>query len=286
MKNTMRLIPVIMFLGACTMEEPISEFLDDQSTEPGLVVESIFTNKAVVQQVKLTFSQTAGELNDEAVPVEGANLLITGNDQEYVLLEVKPGIYETEGPVKGEIGQRYTLRIEYQGNIYEGSDMLEPIASHQPIELVMEIDGFYSIPFRPHQFGYEEPNRYNLSVFIPDSLWTENFENVTKNRIWTYYTHPFFEPNGVFEFVATDYKTFGEHTYYLRQKKYSISDSYYDYLRALFSETEWRGSLLDSNPGKIPTNLVNLSKGNSAGIMGFFATCATDELIYKYPDRE
>ena len=46
--------------------------------------------------------------------------------------------------------------------------------------------------------------------------------------------------------------------------KYSVSPSYKAFLRAVLSETEWRGGVFDVQRADVPTNL-------SQGAIGFFA---------------
>lgn len=287
MNNLYKALIAVLILSSCTKEEPIADYLIDIQLEPLIVVEGIFTNQLKNHQIKLSYSQSASELQNEPQMISGAQLSIFSADETFLLTETSTGIYETE-EVQGVIGENYTLRIAFGGKVFEGSDEMKPVLNHEKITYVEEAEGLYSIPFRPHQFGYDKPNRFDLNVFVPDSLWDDNNpENqAVKSRTFTYYTHPFFEPNGVFEFVATDHKLFSSNNYYMRQLKYSISDDYYSFLRALFSETEWKGGLLDSKTGEIPTNMKNVQDENEKSIIGFFAACGVDVLLYKYPVEE
>ena len=52
-------------------------------------------------------------------------------------------------------------------------------------------------------------------------------------------------------------------------RKYGLSDTYADYLRALVIETEWRGGPFYSAAASLPTNISN-------GALGFFAASAVD----------
>jgi hypothetical protein len=58
------------------------------------------------------------------------------------------------------------------------------------------------------------------------------------------------------------------------RKRYSVSPSYKAFLRAVLSETEWRGGVFDAQRADVPTNL-------SQGAIGFFAvsTVVSDTTI-------
>ena len=202
-------------------------------------------------------------------------------------MQIEQGVYVTDS-VAGSVGKTYTLSFEFENRTYQGSDMIVSITSHDTVDYVDE-GSYYSFPYRPHQFGFEDAAKFEVNVFLPDSILQrqndlpEDLLKRIMSRTFVFYAHPKFEPNGVFEFVATDHKAYQDRGYWVKQKKFSISELHYSYLRALFSETDWRGSLLDSQAGEIPTNMIELQTGKKADIQGFFSAMAVDELLYRFP---
>ena len=49
--------------------------------------------------------------------------------------------------------------------------------------------------------------------------------------------------------------------------KYSLTDEYAAYLRALLAETEWQGSIFEDARGNLPSNISN-------GGLGYFSACS------------
>jgi hypothetical protein len=50
-------------------------------------------------------------------------------------------------------------------------------------------------------------------------------------------------------------------------RKYSLTEDFAAYLRALLAETEWQGSLFEDARGNLPTNISN-------GGLGYFSACS------------
>ena len=208
-------------------------------------------------------------------PASGAQVTINDGLTWYQLIEVEEGIYVTDS-LSGIPGRTYKLVVVLDGNVYEGQDTMEPIETHEQLAFVEEGDHF-EFPYRPHLFGFDAPNRYDMVFFKPDSLVPDEM-STTVGSSRTLYTHPRLEPNGVFQFIATDHLRFSGSDWWVEQKKYSISNEYYQFLRAIFSETDWRGSLLDTTPGNVPTNISN-------NALGFFSACEVDVLVYPFPTK-
>ncbi len=275
------------FLLSCIEEEPAVNLLTISPEDPQMVVEGFLTTAYKRHQVQLSYSRDFTAVSGAPDPIVGASLNISSTSDTFELKEVFPGTYLTDS-MAGTIGQQYTLVIETGGQRYEATDEIIPVAHHDTIRYIDE-ETFFSIPFRPHQFGFATANRFDINVFLPDSvidrqtdLPAQLLENL-RSRTFTFYTHPQFEPNGVFEFAPTDHKAYDDRGYWVRQSKYSLSEEYYAFLRALFSETDWRGGILDTNPGEIPTNVHSVTRNNPTKVLGFFATMAVDELVYPFP---
>ncbi|WP_020526178.1 DUF4249 family protein [Flexithrix dorotheae] len=284
MKNTISFLILIacsVYLTSCVDQIPVEEFAVPHQAK--IAVEGLITSEQKAHTVKLHYSTDYGKVNQPPEPVEKALVTISDGQNNFELDEVSPGIYQTDSLVKGGVGVKYYLKIEWNGEVYEAEDEMQPINSHEQLTFVEEA-GRMEFPYRPHLFGFDLPNKYDVTFFVPDSIVDANpdLPDWILQKKWTtktFHTHPLMEPNGIFEFVATDHLIFNNPNYWVKQKKYSISPEYYNFLRAMFSETDWRGSLLDTTPGNVPTNLSN-------GAVGFFAACAVDSLLYPYPTVE
>ena len=93
------------------------------------------------------------------------------------------------------------------------------------------------------------------------------------NYTFTYYTHDNIAVNGLLNFEIPHYYGFGT-TFRVRQKKYNLSPEYYEFLRALFIETEWRGTLFPSNPENIVGNIDN-------GVLGYFSAVSVRSKAFR-----
>ena len=256
---------------SCVEEEPVESFAQPHTKR--LVIDGMITSEYKPQLVRLNFSSGYDLANVTPEPASGAQVLISDGASLFVLTETEVGIYATDS-ISGVPGRSYTVTIELDGARYQGSDTMIPILAHEPLTFVEEADHF-EFPYRPHLFGFDFPNRYDLVFFKQDSAEVPN--GATRSER-TLYTHPKLEPNGVFQFVATDHLRFSGSDWYVKQRKYSISYEYYEFLRAVFSETDWRGSLLDTTPGNVPSNISN-------DAVGFFSACDVSTLIYPYPTK-
>ncbi len=93
---------------------------------------------AVAQRVRLT--TTDAYFSDSAPPPAlGASVRVTddvGNTFAFAPSAREPGVYES-APFAAALGRRYTVRIDWQGDRYEGNDHLERVA---PIDSLYFID--------------------------------------------------------------------------------------------------------------------------------------------------
>ena len=118
---------------------------------------------------------------------------------------------------------------------------------------------------------------------LPISLWftantnmllitssTEHRSVTTKSVYhFEFFTHPNISVNGLLNFEEAHFYGFRSNRI-VRQRHYSLSDQYYDFLNSLFLETEWRGTLFDTTPASVRGNMSN-------GALGFFSAQAIRE---------
>ena len=267
-------IIVLCLLTGCVEEVD----LPDLGAEKFLVIEGRITDEMKKHQVKVTRS-TNFKREESPEPVSGLEIAIAGPTQTHFLREEAPGIYRTDS-IAGFPGEVYTLRVTGDDQLYEATDTMpllpEPFT---PVEFSKD-RAFIDFEYRRHQFGFVQPNLWELHV-IRDSL-PADFPQVDPSRLgqqigvevsedytylFTYYTHPRIEVSGLLNFEIPHFYGFSPGIRVV-QKKFSLSEQHYRFLRTLFMETEWRGTLFPATPANIKGNI-------SGGALGFFSAVSS-----------
>ncbi len=253
----------LILLAAC--EEPIDWKLDPQD-ERVLVVDGIFTNENLNHLVKLSLSNKHS--NEGFVPASNAQVVISDGTDFVQLTEfpLRSGFYYTP-KIRASTNRQYILFIQYGGEEYFASDRAKPVELMKSVDIRPVNDSLFTIFFTAE----------NDQSYIRHFLTWENtaycsqsndicFAQINHYDLKTVDVNDLFKSN-------KERVLFPENTILLR-KKYSISNIYRAYLRALLSETEWRGGLFDIEKGNVFSNVSN-------GALGFFAvsTVVSDTTI-------
>ena len=256
--------------------------LDDYANDPRLVVEGGITNEYRRHEVKLSLS---GDYRGRAPyeKVGGALVSITDGSSVFFLEETEKGVYKTDS-LAGLPGRVYTLAIEWDEEQYQASDTMGPVPPpFTTVDFVDEVD-HSTMEYRRHQFGFPEANRWQVIVGPPDTLLRPVNTSMLGLQIgvdvdtagaytFNFFTHPNIEVNGLMNFEEAHFYGFNPGRT-VTQKRFSLSAPYYQYLRALFSETEWRGTLFDSTPGEVKGNVSN-------GGLGYFSAQAVRAVVFE-----
>ena len=268
MRNVLTASILIICLNACQEEVEFSPV----TAESRLVVNGSITTEYKVHTVRLSLS---GPLAKDVSfqPVEGAEVMIMEGDENWAFLkETKPGVYSSDS-IAAKVNRLYTLEINWSGQVFLAQDSLKGIGSPiNPIEFD-SFGNFREFEFRRHLFGLNESSK-EIAVVTPKELKTEidtaRAGLTTGVKLlpggvyeFTSFGHPRIEVNGLLNFE--DGKFFGFRTgARVFQRKFSLSGKYYQYLRSVFIETEWRGTLFDTPPANVNGNVSN-------GALGFFS---------------
>ena len=237
-------------------------------TSGRLVVEGIITNEKrqhaiILSRTKEAISNTPGE------KVSGAKVSITDGINEFTLSEIdsQAGVYLTDDSVAGEIGRTYTLTVTIDQTTYTASDIMEPVT-----------------PFRATEELFEQPNRidplidesipiYELSfpkvrygVLAPAKQLLFSYDSVAEGlRQAIFYEFPRIDPQGfLLNFAGTNPTLVLEPGSTVIQFKASLSSAHYNFVRAVYAETQFRGGIFDNIPGNAPGNISN----NGLGFFG------------------
>ena len=273
------LLILVSVASACVEEIEIQA---GESITENLIIEGQITNELTRHEVKITrSSQFVSQSPPE--PVTGMRVTIAAPNRTHVLTELTPGHYFTDS-IAGVPGIAYTLQVTGEGQVYQATDLMPEIPDDfEPATFTLQRD-FLDYEFRRHQFGFPEPNYWELHIFREDfpefeidweslgkQVGVEVDENLTYT--FTYYTHPTIEVNGLLDFEIPHYFGFNSN-FEVLHKRFGLSATYYEFLRAVFMETEWRGTLFPSAPGNIRGNV-------SEGAFGYFRAMSVREKWYE-----
>ena len=258
-------------LSGCTEEIDLDEINGPHSNR--LVVEGSVTTLKTRQMVKL--SRTGPAIINTTVDlaphekVSGAEVTINDGSNLFPLQEIDslPGIYLTKDSIKGEVGKTYTLTIEVEGKQYQGSSTIVPATPFDPVEKLFSIPNrlqnpiyqnfeIFELEFGKVYYGVSAPSRQTLVSQNPvDSMLMSA----------SFYEFPGIDPQGfLLNFAGDNEEIFFKEGATILQIKQSMTPEHYEYIRAMYDETHFRGGVYDRIPGNVPTNMSN-------GALGFFS---------------
>jgi hypothetical protein len=246
----MKLHGIIFFFIVITgCEDVIDRSL--MTSNPLIVVEGLLTNELTQHRIKIgsSYANSDGAM----VPVTGAVVTITEGSNVYNLTAdpLSPGEYLTP-TMRALFGRVYTLHIQYAGKDYTASDSSVPVEPLTPIQYHAVTGGYV---LNMNESG-QNPNYIRHEI-----TWSGSCPQQCEGLVVFYDlktidiqegTKP---PKEDFVFPAGSTVV---------RRKYSVSAAYKTFLRAMMSETEWRGGFFDVERANAPTNLTG-------GAIGFFA---------------
>ncbi len=261
---------------------------DDEIQPTGtIIVEGLITDESGPHTVRLSRTQPV-IVDGPGQGVSGAIVTIADGSTEYDLREAAPGIYETDAEFSGQVGKTYTLRIEIDNEVYTATSKMPAVDPLSAIEFrpwagdPSNPEGiqYFEFTYRSN-FGVPTPYNYSIHLEMPENVrefyppqwempsWVErrlaSGDHVLIDS--SYYLHASIEPPALFAYGESTYAGF---TYgsIITEKFLSITPKHYDFIRAVLSETDWKGlGPFGYIPADVPTNLSN-------GAKGWFATSA------------
>lgn len=259
-----------------------------------IVIEGQITTDTMRHAVYISRSQPV-IVSSEPLPVQGAVVTIESTTRSFLLTETAPGIYQTDSSAFGVVGETYHLEVATTTERYEATAEMVPLGfAPLPVEVRNVVFSPPGQPPRevldflyPSNFGAPMPAKYQLSVRVPenaDSLIASGFEpprwllfELEQDNFivadTSYYLHPGLEPPAIFAYGETNESRLSFPGTAIIEEYYSMSDAHYDYVRAVLSETEWRGL----GPfGFIPGNAVGNITNNG---VGFFSASEVVRLV-------
>ncbi|UTW60980.1 DUF4249 domain-containing protein [bacterium SCSIO 12741] len=270
---------LIGFLAVLTLvltgcQENIDFELNSEKSR--IVVEATLTDSVMKHPVKLTMTTSYYE-TQSATMVDGATVTITDGTTTWPVIQEGDGLYYT--PEMGiEPSKTYTLRIEKDGEVYEGTDsapikvkvdsVVLRLVENPDFETGEDIPEYSVVLFAQENPGLGDHYLWKYYVKKPDTAWRDM---TPRFNDWSYAADDFVDGRSpaegweIFGFIDTAEIPTGS---LVKMEMYSISKEYYEFLSAMSQQTN-RGGLFDGPPANIPTNMSN-------NAIGFFNVAPMD----------
>lgn len=272
-KYILPLFAVLAFWG-CT--ERIDLDLGEEANRR-VVVDGWFTNQEKVHTVRLTWSSSFYQ-TEEAEPVTGAVLTITGPDLNLTLTETSPGNYETV-VASGTIGESYTLTILHENETYEATGYMRDVA---PIDSayveIEEADPFDDV----EEYFVVYINTLELPGLGDDYMWLVYKNNVPfrDSLPEVFFATDQFLDGLYIEDADIEYLAHPEEAVpgdLIRIEQFNIGRKGFEVLEGIMNETDWNGGLFDAPPANVATNLSN-------GALGYFGVAGVSSIEVVIPE--
>ncbi|PCH67155.1 MAG: hypothetical protein COC01_06405 [Bacteroidetes bacterium] len=269
MKKHTLYILALVFLSSC--EEKTDWELKSED-DNRIVVDGMITNERTAHIVRL--SKPVSEMNEAASVVSGALVSIGDGDTTYSLIETpdSSGIYITDSSVIGVSGKQYKLTIFYNNNTDTATAEMVPVTPFTPLSYYLNTnDSLYRIGSINDVYD-SEPSMWLVLMDWSHVKGYELLDYSSNHAKLMAYTFSSIDVNQIFS-PGKESISFPEGTIIV-EKKFSLTEEHADFLRALVSETNWRGGFFDVSTANLPTNL-------SEGAIGYFgaSTVIVDTIV-------
>lgn len=234
-----------------------------------VVVEGIITDEVEYQTVRL--SRIISGPNAEPAPVTGAEVIVSTPGQVYSFREseASPGTYISKEQFAGVTGVEHSLLVSTGTGVYTAKAGMKHIGgTFNLARCVMNKEtGLYSIKWVANAYNLQKPAMYEVLL---DWSAIEGYENASPSETHArllYYSLPTVDVSEVLP--PADEAIYFPAGTLLQETRYSLTGEHAAFLRAMLSETTWKGGYFGTASANIPTNL-------SQGAVGFFAACEVE----------
>ncbi|MBL7103186.1 MAG: DUF4249 family protein [Bacteroidales bacterium] len=232
-----------------------------------VVVDAIITDEFKHQKIRLTKPFT--DPNQKPLPVYGAQVRVSYSDKIVYFTENpdNPGTYLSDVEFAGSINITYHLEIDYASETYTADTRMIPVNTSTPLSYAPagNSGNLYEITYVAPQYNAEEQAMYEVIIDWTHLVNTTQSDTLTIAKLF-YYTFNTIDVSYII-FPQDKEEIFFPKGSIITETKYSLTDKFAAYLRALLAETEWQGSLFEEARGNLPTNISN-------GGLGYFSACS------------
>ena len=272
MKRALFLLLILTSLSGC--EKKTSWSLKGQL--PNLVVvDCILTDKVVNQTITLTFP--VSELDKTPAPVTGATVQVTDEDSVFHMQETPSGsgIYKSVNPFSAREGKNYTLHIFYENQIITAKSVIAPAEFFNFLSYTKnQSSGLYNISWVASSFTTSSPAMWEVLLDWSKVPGYQQLDSTKTKARMLFYTLTTLDVSQIFA-PSVESISFPSGTQ-ITENRYSMTPDYAEFVREVLLETQWQGSLFNTAPANVPTNL-------SSGGAGFFAVCGVSSIYQTVP---
>ena len=255
----MRIVILISLLASVLFacEETIDRrFFNDPPAKP--VVEGMITNQPGESYVKL--SMAVRSPNDVPEKISGAYVAVTDGENTVVFGEApgEKGLYLPENTRRAVVEKIYGIQIqigEYSDSAYTYLTAVAPIGEFITYPDASKADYFFLAGSEN-----DDPSMIRYQIDPPGCTGDTSCRYV----LYEYKLSSFDVPQIFSPTKETISFPLGSRVI---RKKYSLNPGYESYIRAILSETEWRGGLFDVQPGNANGNF-------GISTLGYFSGCS------------
>ncbi|CAM3326813.1 MULTISPECIES: DUF4249 domain-containing protein [Zobellia] len=264
-------------------ETDVTNDIDLVESTPKLVIdgglERNTTSPLTTQQFRLT--TTNDFLSKDPNPiVSNAVVSVTDGTTTWTFEHTGDGLYSNDELVP-ELGNRYTVNIQWNGETYEGSDMLNETPQFERFftdfqeETIFSPEGYIlkfdtTDPVGIENFYYTRLFRNGEFVIIPDPGNSQVL--ITSDDFFDGQKRIGIEINGEIALAIGDVVT---------GQQLAISEGYFNYLYELFTQTGNTSISFGGNPppATIRSNVINLTTPSNRSVGYFYTVDVTEDTL-------
>lgn len=266
MKNHKSILYLALFAYCCCSCTEVIDLELNKGDNLKLVVDAWLDNSGRNQVIKLSLSTDFFDAETPDVAT-GADVTVSSERTSYTFTEREPGRYVVDGIFDGQVGETFTLNIEYNGEIYTATQTMNRIAELQEVNYVL-YEEFDEENFDPTN-NPDRHDEWDIYVTFQETEglgdhyyfgnYQKNEERGTNLYLGEYYDDELLDG----AFIDEEYATYGfyEPGDTIVTEMFSISEEVFEYLSAVDNQTEFRGFIFDAPPANVPTNISNDGKG-------------------------
>jgi len=266
MRQAGKYILLMLLITSCVKE---ADWSAPENGTDYIVVDGIITNEYRTQYIYLRYNKAG--LNDQAMPLRGAEVIISNEDETYQLKEdpEEAGRYITDTIVVAKFNKNYSLLIFYQERFYSAQANMVPGKTFAELTYKENGDDLYFIDYVASAFDADDPAMWEIDIDWSMVPGYEFQDPASCKKKLMFYTLSTLDVSQVFApIVEQVYFPAGTN---ITQSRYSLTSEHIDFIRSLLLETSWQGGVFPSDPANVTTNL-------SDGAIGFFGICAVNSI--------
>ena len=279
MKHIIFITIILIFILSSCQETIEVNLQDDENTT--LIVEGGITDEpGITHQIILKTSKPYYDSSSPPV-VSGADVSINDGSTNYILVENKLGIYETDpDEFTGIVGKTYILNIALpNGEKYKATETLNSVAKIDSMQWVYEYFSLADEYFYKIMYYGQEPKGYGDHYLWNLYINNEQYDDtLRKTQI---VDDSFVDGNYVFDFeiywLTED--EIKEDTSEIKVEIKSVSEDYYDFHFQTLMQSVYRGSMFDPPPANVKATNIR-PVGHDKYAFGFFTASAVDSYTF------